>query len=306
MNEPRFEKDGLLVEGQSTNLCSQSENIVSGWARNGTCSREKLDGIFTRIIAEGGTMGAYLSGLTLEVGKTYTISFWAYAETLSAVRIGLEKEIDGRVEVLTSVPTRYSKTFIATQTNGAFIAYSAQGSSGAFVVGGFQLEALPFASSYIPTAGAGVTRARDVVTIPWALNVRPSNVSLALNYDLLGIIPAAHQRLIEYGGNTAPRYLFQVTMSGTFESNAAAAALSVSSPSIAYGSVAAASTTPTRHALKLTGKSLVSYTPTGPVNATTDVCIGAGVGGAAPIYGHIRNLRIWHRALTDDQLKAVA
>ncbi|MNG07896.1 hypothetical protein D3C84_912190 [compost metagenome] len=151
-----------------------------------------------------------------------------------------------------------------------------------------------------------MTRARDVVTIPWALNVRPSNVSLALNYDLLGITPAAHQRLIEYGGNTAPRYLFQVTMSGTFESNAAAAALSVSSPSIDYGSVAAASTTPTRHALKLTGKSLVSYAPTGPVNATTDVCIGAGVGGAAPIYGHIRNLRIWHRTLTDDQLKAVA
>lgn len=305
VNEPRFEKEGMLIEGQSTNLCNQSENLTGGWNKNGTCTREKLDGVFTRITAEGGTMGAYLSGITLEVGKTYTISFWAYAETLAAVRIGMEKEIDGRVEVLTSVPVRYSKTFTATQTNGALIAYSAQGNSGAFVVGGFQLEALPFASSYIPTNGAAVTRAHDVVTIPWAINVLPTNITVALSFDVLGV-GLTNQRLIEYAAPTIPRYLMQITQGGDFESYCATQALKVVGPSIGPGSMAVAATSPTRHALKLTGKAIATATPGGPVGATSDIRIGSGQAGASPTYGHIRNLRIWHRTLTDDQLKAVA
>lgn len=304
VNEPRFEKDGLLVEGQSTNLVTKSEDLLT-WSKNGDVTRERQAGVYTKITAAGGTMGCYLAGITLVVGKTYTVSFWGYADAALAVKIGTEREAVGAVTALTTTPTRYSRTFTATQEIGTIVAYTAPGASGSFYVGGFQLEELPFASSYIPTAGAAVTRAHDVVTIPWALNVRPSNVTVALNYDVLGI-GLTNQRLIEYAAPTIPRYLMQVTQVGDFETYCATQALKVVGPSIGPGSLAVASTSPIRHALKLTGKAIATATPAGPVGATSDIRIGSGQAGASPTYGHIRNLRIWHSTLTDDQLKAVA
>lgn len=304
VNEPRFEKDGLLVEGQSTNLVTKSEDLLT-WSKNGDVTRERQAGVYTKITAAGGTMGCYLAGITLVVGKTYTVSFWGYADAALAVKVGTEREAVGTVAALTTTPTRYSRTFTATQEIGTIVAYTAPGASGSFYVGGFQLEELPFASSYIPTAGAAVTRAHDVVTIPWALNVRPSNLTVALNYDVLGI-GLTNQRLIEYAAPTIPRYLMQVTQVGDFETYCATQALKVVGPSIGPGSLAVASTSPTRHALKLTGKAIAVATPAGPVGATSDIRIGSGQAGASPTYGHIRNLRIWHSTLTDDQLKAVA
>ncbi len=304
VNEPRFEKDGLLVEGQSTNLVTKSEDLLT-WSKNGDVTRERQAGVYTKITAAGGTMGCYLAGITLVVGKTYTVSFWGYADAALAVKVGTEREAVGTVAALTTTPTRYSRTFTATQEIGTIVAYTAPGASGSFYVGGFQLEELPFASSYIPTAGAAVTRAHDVVTIPWALNVRPSNLTVALNYDVLGI-GLTNQRLIEYAAPTIPRYLMQVTQVGDFETYCATQALKVVGPSIGPGSLAVASTSPTRHALKLTGKAIATATPGGPVGATSDIRIGSGQAGASPTYGHIRNLRIWHSTLTDDQLKAVA
>ncbi len=173
INEPAFGPIGCLVEGQSTNLCINSENISTAWVRSGSATREKLTGIYTKITCEGGTMGFYSSGAFLEVGKVYTVSFWAYADTLSSVRIGVEKETGGRISTITSVPTRYTKTFTATQTVGTIVAYSAEGASGSFVVGGFQLEERSFATSYIQTNGASVTRVADVINIPYAGNGVP-------------------------------------------------------------------------------------------------------------------------------------
>lgn len=303
-NEPRFEKEGLLVEGQSTNLVWRSEDLLS-WSKNGDVTRERQAGVYTKITAAGGTMGCYLAGITLVVGKTYTVSFWGYADAALAVKVGTEREAVGTVAALTTTPTRYSRTFTATQEIGTIIAYTAPGASGSFYVGGFQLEELPFASSYIPTAGAAVTRAADIVTIPWAMNINPATVTVALNYDLLGV-GQANQRIIEYAAPAVPRYLMQVTPGGDFESYCATSALKVTSPPIGPGSLAVASTSPTRHALRLTGKSIATATPTGPAGATSNVTIGAAAGGSTPIYGHVRNLRIWHRTLTDDQIKAVA
>ena len=304
VNEPRFEKDGLLIEGQSTNLVPRSEDLLQ-WSKNGDVTRERQAGVYTKITAPGGTMGCYLAGVPLVVGKTYTISFWGYADVVMATKIGSERESAGWIGSLTTTPTRYSKTFTATQEVGTIVAYTGQGVSGSFYVGGFQLEELPFASSYIPTSGAAVTRAHDVVTIPWALNVLPTSLTVALNYDVAGIGPT-NQRLIEYAAPTIPRYLMQITQVGDFESYCATQALKVVGPSIGPGSLAVAATSPTRHAVKLTGKAIATATPGGPVGATSVIRIGSGQAGASPIYGHIRNLRIWHKTLSDDQLKAVA
>ncbi len=315
VNEPRFEKEGLLVEGQSTNLIPTSNfpQGLGGWiAPNMTGNTYSYglapDGSNNALKASFSGDGLNQTISALVVGTSYTFSFYAKNETATPVIVSVKLGSGGNAENI-SIPAnsawaRYSSTRTFNAGDQVLRWYFTTRNVEVWLWGD-QLEALPFASSYIPTAGAAVTRAHDVVTIPWALNVRPSNLTVALNYDVLGI-GLTNQRLIEYAAPTIPRYLMQVTQVGDFETYCATQALKVVGPSIGPGSLAVASTSPTRHALKLTGKAIAVATPAGPVGATSDIRIGSGQAGASPTYGHIRNLRIWHSTLTDDQLKAVA
>ena len=55
------------------------------------------------------------------------------------------------------------------------------------------------------------------------------------------------------------------------------------------------------------GSASASITRTGaifPNSAVTN--IGSGQAGTQNLFGHVRNLRVWRRALTDDQMKAIA
>ncbi|MNQ71593.1 hypothetical protein D3C85_862690 [compost metagenome] len=315
VNEPRFEKEGLLVEGQSTNLIPTSNfpQGLGGWiapnpSGNTYAYGSAPDGSNTAMKVAFAGDGLNQTIAALVVGTSYTFSFYAKNETATPVVVSVKLGSGGNAENITipanSAWARYSSTRTFNAGDQVMRWYFTTRNVEVWLWGD-QLEALPFASSYIPTAGAAVTRAHDVVTIPWALNVRPSNLTVALNYDVLGI-GLTNQRLIEYAAPTIPRYLMQVTQVGDFETYCATQALKVVGPSIGPGSLAVASTSPTRHALKLTGKAIAVATPAGPVGATSDIRIGSGQAGASPTYGHIRNLRIWHSTLTDDQLKAVA
>ncbi len=315
VNEPRFEKEGLLVEGQSTNLIPTSNfpQGLGGWiAPNMTGNTYSYglapDGSNNALKASFSGDGLNQTISALVVGTSYTFSFYAKNETATPVIVSVKLGSGGNAENITipanSAWARYSSTRTFNAGDQVLRWYFTTRNVEVWLWGD-QLEALPFASSYIPTNGAAVTRAHDVVTIPWALNVRPSNLTVALNYDVLGI-GLTNQRLIEYAAPTIPRYLMQVTQVGDFETYCATQALKVVGPSIGPGSLAVASTSPTRHALKLTGKAIATATPSGPVGATSDIRIGSGQAGASPTYGHIRNLRLWHSTLPDDQLKAVA
>lgn len=351
-NEPRFEKEGLLIEGQSTNLVPWSSGYngeTPAWyAANYSMSKHPdgvlitpAAGVAEKCVKLGDNLFPDIPdrplSMTVEVkGNGYDMVVLGFRSTfISAADNGIGVSLvdgtvkqtnhglkvtrfeplpDGFVRITVSTP---SYTTTTTPWRSAIVgcgsmsapyqAYSAHDADGVkgVIVRNIQLEALPFASSYIPTNGAAVTRAADIVTIPWAMNVNPATVTVALNYDLMGVGQSS-QRLIEYAAPAVPRYLMQVTPAGSFESYCGASPLTVSNPTIGPGSIAVASTSPTRHALRLTGESIATATPTGPAGATSNVTIGAAAGGTAPMFGHVRNLRIWHRTLTDDQLKAVA
>lgn len=351
-NEPRFEKEGLLIEGQSTNLVPWSSGYngeTPAWTAFNYSMSKRPDGVLItpaagvaeKCVRVGNNLFPDLPdrplSITVDVkGNGYDMVVLGFRSTyISAVDNGIgvslvdgtvkrtshgltvtrfEPLADGFVRITVSTPSYTATTSdwralvigCGSMSEGykAYSAHDADGVKGV-IVRNIQLEALPFASSYIPTNGAAVTRAADIVTIPWAMNVKPATVTVALNYDLIGVGQSS-QRLIEYAAPAAPRYLMQVTPAGSFESYCGASPLTVSNPTIGPGSIAVASTSPTRHALRLTGKSIATATPTGPAGATSNVTIGAAAGGTAPMFGHVRNLRIWHRALSDEQIKAVA
>ncbi|BDC87317.1 phage head spike fiber domain-containing protein [Aeromonas hydrophila] len=304
VNEPRFEKDGLLVEGQSTNLVWRSEDLLS-WSKNGDVTRERQAGVYTKITAAGGTMGCYLAGITLVVGKTYTVSFWGYADAALAVKVGTEREAVGTVAALTTIPTRYSRTFTATQEIGTIVAYTAPGASGSFYVGGFQLEELPFASSYIPTNGAAVTRAADKAWLNVAGNLIPLS-AIALEFNSIAPssfyqAPNLTRYIVHTGDGTGiTAYLGRFTTQ--FEDAGAAQGSTIlPGRTVVVGGVSGG-----KAAIR-SGAGLAAGVAVKGFKQTEIYLCNSGAGPAdRQAFGHVRNLRMYHRDLTADQYKAVA
>ncbi|QDO75097.1 LamG domain-containing protein [Aeromonas caviae] len=314
VNEPAFEVEGLLLEGPSTNLitASASPSRLDGYVQGGVVGAP-LAGQSAKVFALTGAPSSLIrfnDAISLSVSDTKTASCFVMAigspmtvtircEGSVAKDFALPANEWVRLYVTRTIPTtgQYSN-FLDVWIKGGSVGQK-------IAAWGAQLEALPFASSTILTDGAAVTRAGDIVTIPWSMNINPSAVTVALNYDLLGV-GQANQRILEYAAQVNPRYLMQVTLAGEFESYCGSSALKVTDPPVGPGSLVVASTSPNRHALRLTGKNIATAAPTGPAGATANIAIGSAIAGSSPIYGHVRNLRIWHRALTDDQLKAVA
>ncbi|MFQ2634781.1 hypothetical protein ACK3ZK_07820 [Aeromonas caviae] len=312
INEPAFGPIGCLVDGQSTNLCINSENILTAWVRSGTATREKLTGIYTKITCEGGSMGFYSSGAFLEVGKVYTVSFWAYADTLSSVRIGVGNEVNGRIETLTSVPTRYTKTFTATQTIGTIVAYSADGASGSFVVGGFQLEELPFASSYIPTNGASVTRVADVINIPYVGNGVPlSDMQMTMSAVISANPRKSDPTSLIDALDVVPNTGVFLTTSGQIETRIFGASWTPGFvPDLTKEQVVALSFNGATGdvALRVGDRIFTNSIAVqkGLLRSTGDIGLLCRSGtNARTGYGSVRDFKLWHKFFTANQLKAI-
>ncbi len=172
---------------------------------------------------------------------------------------------------------------------------------------GCQLEALPFASSYIPTAGAAVTRAADACWIQMAGN---SNNRMSFALTISGFKPvgaSVNSRALWYEPDAAGPYFGIRYRDGEILA--------------AHGAIA----TGTVYASGLSGlpaaviaispgvKSRVGqYTATQKADSTTlqissgNFHIGSFRAVGQELWGHVRNLRIWHRSLTEDQIKAIA
>ncbi|MFM5319315.1 hypothetical protein ACET9O_06550 [Aeromonas caviae] len=330
-NEPRFEKEGLLIEGQSTNLITRSADMTQApWsgAAAGTGVVPVVTGNYasapdgaqtaTRLVmnkgsgSSGSDDSTMRCALTTTVGSTYTLSVWLKSTdgtSLQKVSLSLNGEAAATITV-TGEWRRYQITTLSAIDANRIPRLQLRGGLGTsdtadLLVWGWQQEALPFASSYIPTNGAAVTRAGEAVFLPWALNMPSTNMTVALNYDVAGVLLVSSQRLIEYAAPANPRYLIQINGAGELESFCSSVPVRVSSPPLGPGSLVVAATSQTRQALRVTGKPLTVITPTGLAAATTNINIGSGGGVSAPMFGHVRNLRIWHRTLTDDQIKAV-
>lgn len=261
VNEPRFEREGLLNELQSTNL-----------------------------IQTPGT----LTTQTIQVSAgTHTLSFFGVGSvTLSGAATGTLAGV--------GASDRVAMTFTATA--GALTLTVAGGCSNG------QIEALPFATSYMQPSGAAVTRAPDAAYLPAAGNrFAFQGFTVAFEWDLLGVSDRiADNRLIDldndassnrhYVGVSQERRL--VAMFGTNKIVSQSAVMSglcvlvVNGPSFS---------------LYNNGSKIGTATVTGRAEAANAklylLCNNTGLFQSA---GHMRNLRIWHRALSEAQIKAIA
>lgn len=329
VNEPRFEKEGLLIEGQSTNLFLNSENVAV-WANPSAASASTRElqavqgGLVTCKVTATSVNGGVRQTYNSPAGGVHTVSFYlsknsqplnfllengraAWGEVAQAAiapATGTITVVAG-ITAAKSIPFLagyiYQLTLPAGKVGGILNAEWRLDAAGDMYIGMPQLEALPFASSYIPTAGAAVTRAADVCFIPEQRNIYSggNNVSFCCEVDTKG----GNTRIFEAGDATL------IILSGeVFSGRVSQLSIKTIANSYIPGSraIVAASISPARVTSRLNGivVSGVPYIEGSPVVARLQFG-NRSLTLDRPLNGHIRNFRIWHSALTDEQIKAL-
>lgn len=330
-NEPRFEKEGLLVEGQSTNLVIRSADMTQWpWsgANAGTGVLPIVTGNYavapdgsqsaTRLILNkgAGTTGADEStmrcSLNTTVGSTYTLSVWLKStDGVSQQKVSLSFNGDAPASITVTGEWRRHQitTLSAIDTNrtprlqlrGGF----ATADTADILVWGWQQENLPFASSYIPTNGAAVTRAADVCWIPNALNVTPDYGDITIAMEVrrnLAIPSSVFPRAI----HISDRQFVVADSARIMARGGGVEQVNISTAAPGTRERIAATIKGSTIACFLNGtKATLPQTPILPVSNGTSCFIGSR-NGLDGLFGHVRNVRIWLRTLSDEQIKAAA
>jgi hypothetical protein len=178
IGEPR----GLLIEGQSINLCTYSQAIAgAGWT---TTTGYTVTTNTTDLLSPAGdntaTKLVYTSGyarciqtVNLAANTTYTMSYWIKSVMPHTFRVydlaaGDIASSIGSIPV-TSSWTRVQKTFTTgASTSSCWFYVAADGGPTAGMtayVWGAQVELGSGASSYIPTGASQVTRTPDLLAV---------------------------------------------------------------------------------------------------------------------------------------------
>jgi len=232
-NEPRFEDTGLLVEGDSTNVLLNSEIAV---IQSGTVDANVIaspDGNVTAdkvIPDDGNTVARWAKYFNKTSGSIYTVSSFNKAGEMNRIKLGFYESGDkfahfdlsdgtivsedsgivGKIEALDGGWYRCSATFTAGATSTTDNAYvtrqdnaDADGTKGWYTWGG-QIEELLFASSYIPTIDSEVTRSKDDCYVSLANNTIAGSApsTTVVDFDRLGLMVGAQAYI--YSSSVTP------------------------------------------------------------------------------------------------------
>ena len=230
---------GALIEGGSTNLAFWSEEFSPNWSRtdstvvlNQTTAPDNTvsaDLIYPN--ASGANKQVYRAVTGVPI-TTYTSSFYVKSAGMSWVMLPAASASNGvwfdlingvigtetagtsgsmlnigngwfRCSVTSDATTTVAYSHLRMVDSDGVTTVTANGTSGLYVWGA-QLEELPFATSYIRTEGAAVSRSSDNLSVDatTALPIDLNKVTVALSHSCNGI-------------NNVSNYLWRVTNSPT-------------------------------------------------------------------------------------------
>ncbi|MGY0155280.1 prophage tail fiber N-terminal domain-containing protein [Edwardsiella tarda] len=323
-NAPRFEKNGPLLEGQATNLISNSSTITTKhqYTDTGkTVSSPMNDGSNVTIYAaenEGltgslrfGSAIRAMSGLT----ETRTSSCWVLSPDEDAeVNIECEDITALTFQVKAGIWTRVSCTRSQVVAPGGYInffdvliKYPRVGQK--IAVWGGQLESSTAMTSYIHTTGTQLTRPQDSAAIPYYKNAC-EDMSVAVEITAGAYIPPYPNWIVDFASNSNnERYAICYDNSGkVFAYGFGLAAAVVDGFRLNQRSVVVAvwRASDKQVSIYLNGKrGQVANGTQSPVIASHGLIrLMRSYAGVAS-NGNVRNLRIWHKALTEEQARSI-
>ncbi|MEE9710103.1 phage head spike fiber domain-containing protein [Aeromonas caviae] len=329
-NEPRFEKEGLLIEGQSTNLFNKAAGTNFSWissvlSQSAGSAQLPFDVFQKAITSSNAAQGAServltdiygISNPAAQAGGPVTVSALMFGDADAIVSASPELKILVDLSI-----TGISRSVIKINSTTVRVIWSgviAPGSSATFVAfqlnwlnrlpsvvaGCYQVEALPFASSYIPTNGAAVTRAADVCWIPVENGGLPgmdNEKTMSLTSNILGV--------------NGPFNFILATPWGAIDYTLTHERVSGNTPELAMNTPVALKTSVRKVARFTKGGGCAAIfgdiQKTGPTAdwslSTSRIVIGSmNESGANPHFGHVKDLKIWLKPLSDAQMKAIA
>jgi len=337
---PRFTADGLLIEGASTNLLTYSEQFDNGaWVKTRASvsanTTSTLDPFGTnmadKLVEDTSISNSHYIGQNIGVtsGTSYTLSIFvkaaertqaclgnvsankfAYFDLAAGNVISSTSGVSAEIKQLANgwfrCSMNYTSSATATQSHGILtcingnLGYTGDGTSGLYIFGA-QLEAMPFATSYIPTTTASLSRAADNVFFSYSDNFPAPTSALSLIADVsrLGSI-----------GNSLSQYVYKVVG----ESNRIYVDNAGGNSEIYAGSYASFSAPPAikhriAHIVDASNQSLYvdgvlkKTTARGAVSGSATVVALGSNGSAQHLFGTISNLRIYDRALTAEEVR---
>jgi hypothetical protein len=212
---------------------------------------------------------------------------------------------------------RVAGTFTPTTTNtsAALAAYASAGGT-TFAAWGIQSEIGAFATSYIPTTTAAVTRAQDAATMPVGAWYNPSIGSARTTFiNVAQSSGGTLNALFEFDDGTVNNSIWSMAYAapGAFTPVTQAA---VAGAATGYANYGPQTSTPIikQASAWSAGTSLQQTTNGGAVQSValttlptvTRLVLGSGTpGGLAPLNGCLRQFSYWPRALSNTELQSV-
>lgn len=311
INEPRFEKDGILTEGRGININLNSVSM-SGWATyqgNTFTDTGTVDSIGNKIwewayvappMANNSVVLQKPQG-DLKPNTTYTASCFIKGSTDAYVEVFMADGMTrGKYEIqeLSDGWRRESLTFTTGTGAGAWIRIQVRNPTVAknIFLAGYQLEEGPRPTSYIPTEAAEAVRGGEVTYVDYAQNLPGTgkDVTIAFETDLKQTNFGTTPSFVGIGIDKIPvRYWLRATL----EPNG--------------GITLWAGARNDYDSSKIKDKNIVVLCRRGDLSVTAlngeikqTAVLRDTEGGCITLQtGHVRNLRIWHRAFSDEEIK---
>ena len=354
VDEPRFEREGLLIEGQRTNYFRNS-NTPEAWNNTGSVSVESFDsdngfnyGRIT-VINENPTAQGY-QAIAVNTNDAYTCPAGSYT-TISCLtksdnsrcraRFGKMSDngafvfhSDAALDPVTGNVVHGNNVTVTAERVGEWWLFTATlfADEEMIISSRFEILAMPgisiipngstldiampqaeigsYRTSFIITEGAPGTRSSDMVTIPVRNNIHRLPFSALVEVNKNWDIPPSKSPLIFNVKDYQENGLFTHGFRGNNFSDAG-------SPFISMGGC--------NKYVATTQRKIISGLRCGADGDVQAVCNGElsvaakttwtsivpravlriggqGTNGEYHLFGHIRNLRIWHKELTDAQM----
>ena len=341
IDEARLEPKGYLAEIPSENLILRSEEFDHGsWTVIGAMTRtggqSSPDGGSTAYLltgTDGGTASYIFQTVTIpNDSKTHTVSIFLKEGSAAITTIWMHLTPGNLIIVNAYVTWATHSTSRGTLTelvgSGGWYRLDMQitndssgntawnfriypagvdvGPTDSVIVWGIQGELLSVVSSYIATVGATASRTGDElsVTILNNLPLQASNQTILLNFNLIGHVEDAFQELLFMVGETFRRILISSSSSDNISASWGDVGISTSK-SLTPG-------TTHRIGLRYNGIQVdlwidgvlegANFPSDVTDNLGSELAIGENGAGSSEAHGYISNLRIYDRALSDEEM----